>query len=112
MHLTEMLNGVRRLQLPEEPRGFKHSWYLYTVRLKDASESERDKLVEKLRQKNIGATVYYRTPIHLMPYYRQFGNYKLPETEKAAKQVFSLPIHPAVTEEQVDCIGKTVKELA
>jgi perosamine synthetase len=111
MQLTEMLSGVKRLQLPEEPRGFKHSWYLYTVRLKNATESERDKLVEKLRQRNIGATVYYRTPIHLMPYYKQFRNYKLSETEKASKQVLSLPIHPAVTSEQIEYIGKTVAEL-
>jgi perosamine synthetase len=111
MQLTEILGSVRRLQLPDESRGFKHSWYLYTVRLKNAAESERNKLVEKLRQKNIGATVYYHTPIHLMPYYRQFGNYKLPETEKASKQVLSLPIHPAVTKEQINYIGKTVAEL-
>jgi len=109
--LTEMLSDVKRLQLPEEPRGFKHSWYLYTVRLKDATESERDKLVEKLRQKNVGATVYYHTPIHLMPYYKQFGKYTLPETENAAKQVLSLPVHPAVTLEQIDYIGKTVVDL-
>jgi dTDP-4-amino-4,6-dideoxygalactose transaminase len=111
MQLTQMLSISRRLRLPEEPRGFKHSWYLYTVRLKDATEPERDKLVEKLREKNIGATVYYRAPIHLMPYYKQFGNYKLLETEKAAKQVFSLPIHPAVTLEQINYIGRTVTEL-
>ena len=109
--LTRMLSEVKRLQLPCEPKGFRSSWYLYTVRLKDASETERNKLVEKLRQKNIGATVYYRTPIHLMPYYKQLGKYKLPETEKASKQVFSLPIHPAVTVEQIDYVGKTVAEL-
>jgi perosamine synthetase len=109
--LTELLDKVKRLQLPCELKGFRSSWYLYTVRLRDASEAERDKLVEKLRQKNIGATVYYRTPIHLMPYYKQFGKYKLPETEKASRQVFSLPIHPSVTLEQIDYIGKTVAEL-
>jgi len=46
-----------------------------------------------------------------MPFYREFGVRKLPETEKAAKQVFSLPVHPSVTEEQVDFIGKTVLHL-
>jgi dTDP-4-amino-4,6-dideoxygalactose transaminase len=47
-----------------------------------------------------------------MPYYRErFGGRKLPETEKAAKQVFSLPIHPGVTEAQVDYIGKTLLNL-
>jgi perosamine synthetase len=110
--LTEILGSAKRLQLPEEPRGFRHSWYLYTVRLKDATESERGKLVEKLRQKNIGATVYYHAPIHLMPYYKRFGKYQLPEAEKASKQVFSLPVHPAVTSEQIDYIGRTVVKLA
>jgi perosamine synthetase len=109
--LTEKLGRIKRLQLPCEPKGFKHSWYLYTVRLKDASESERDALVGKLRQKGIGATVYYRTPIHLMPYYKRFGKYRLPETEKASKRVFSLPIHPAVTSKQIDYISKTMIEL-
>ena len=108
--LTEMLGSVKQLQLPEEPRGFRHSWYLYTVRLKNATESTRDSVVEKLRQKNIGATVYYHTPIHLMPYYKQFGKYQLPETEKASRQVFSLPVHPAVTSDQISYIGRTVAE--
>jgi len=111
MQLTEKLAKAKRLQLPSEPKGYGHSWYLYTVRLKDASESARDKLVEKLKRKNIGATVYYRTPIHLMPYYKRFGKYHLPETEKAAEQVFSLPVHPAVTAGQIDYIAKTVLEL-
>jgi len=109
--LTEKLTNAERLQLPCEPRGFRSSWYLFTVRLRNASEAERNAVVEKLRRKGVGATVYYRTPIHLMPYYRRFGRFRLPETEKAAGQVFSLPVHPAVTVEQVDYIAKTVLEL-
>jgi dTDP-4-amino-4,6-dideoxygalactose transaminase len=47
-----------------------------------------------------------------MPYYREdFGERRLPETEKAAKQVFSLPIHPRVSGEQIDYIGKTLLNL-
>ncbi|MEM2102848.1 MAG: DegT/DnrJ/EryC1/StrS family aminotransferase, partial [Candidatus Bathyarchaeia archaeon] len=100
-----------RLQLPFEPRGYVHSWYLFTVRLKDASVDERDAIVEKLRQKGVGATVYYRTPIHLMPYYKQFGTYHLPVAEAASAQVFSLPVHPGVSLEQVDFIADKVIEL-
>lgn len=106
--LTRMLSKAKKLQLPKEPDGFKHSWYLYTVRLKDAEAKERDEVVEKLRQEGVGAGVYYVNPIHLMPYYSRFGKYRLPETEKAAKQVFSLPVHPGVTQEQVDFIGEKV----
>jgi dTDP-4-amino-4,6-dideoxygalactose transaminase len=110
--LTRILAKTDRLQLPEETKDQQHSWYLYTVRLQNAAENERNKIVEELRRKDIGTEVYYANPVHLMPYYREhFGGRKLPETEKAAKQVFSLPIHPAVTEAQVDYIGKTLLNL-
>ena len=110
--LTKLLAGADRLKLPEESEERQHSWYLYTVRLKNATESERNKIVEELKQKGIGAEAYYVHPVHTMPYYREsFGGRKLPETEKAAKQVFSLPIHPGVTEAQVDYIGKTLLDL-
>lgn len=106
--LSAKLRKAENLQLPKESRAYKHSWYLYTVRLKDAKRKKRDKIVEALRQKSIGAGVYYVNPIHLMPYYRKFGKHRLQETEKAAKQVFSLPVHPGVTAKQTDFIGESV----
>jgi perosamine synthetase len=109
--LTRILSKTRKLKLPKEPKEYKHSWYLYTVRLKSGERKERDKIVEKLRQKGIGVGVYYVNPIHLMPPYENLGKYKLPETEKAARQVFSLPVHPSVTTEQIDFIGETVLHL-
>ncbi|MHC4891234.1 MAG: DegT/DnrJ/EryC1/StrS family aminotransferase [Planctomycetota bacterium] len=110
--LTRLLVKTERLQLPKESKDRQHSWYLYTVRLKNATENERNKIVEELRRREIGAEVYYVNPVHLMPYYREnFGGRKLPETEKAVKQVFSLPIHPGVTESQVDYIGKSLLNL-
>jgi perosamine synthetase len=110
--LTKLLAASDRLKLPEESEERQHSWYLYTVRLQNSTESERNKIVEELKRKDIGAEVYYINPVHLMPYYREsFGERRLPETEKASKQVFSLPIHPDVTEAQVDYIGKTLLQL-
>jgi len=106
--LTEELETTKKLQLPTEPEGFKCSYYLYTVRLKNAKTKKRDKLVEQLKQKGIGASVFYMNPIHLMPYYCKFGKRSLPVTEKASEQVFSLPVHPGVTAEQVDFIGSTL----
>lgn len=109
--LTERLSGITRLQLPAEPRGCKHGWYLYTVRLQDADASERNKIVYRLRKRAIGAAVYYPTPIHLMPYYRRFGEYHLPEAERAAQQVFSLPIHPGATSEEISYIVDSMMQL-
>jgi perosamine synthetase len=107
--LTNLLSASDRLKVPEDSEERQHSWYLYTVRLENATRDERDKILEELKKKGIGAVTYYVSPVHLMPYYREtFGERRLPETEKAASQVFSLPVHPGVTEEQIDYIGKTL----
>jgi perosamine synthetase len=110
--LTEVLKNTEKLRLPGEPKGGRHSWYLYTVRLVNSAEGERNRLLQELHRKEIGAEAYYVNPVHQMPYYlNSFGARKLPETEKAAKQVFSLPIHPGVTDEQIDYIGKSLLQL-
>jgi perosamine synthetase len=110
--LTQILAKNARLKLPSETADRRHSWYLYTVRLKDGEEAERNRILEALKEKGIGAAAYYVHPVHMMPYYREsFGSCRLPETEKAAGQVFSLPVHPGVTEEQVDYIGEALLNL-
>jgi perosamine synthetase len=106
--LTRKLKGRPELYLPNEPKGYRHSWYLYTVKLQKDEAKVRDKTVEDLRKEGVGATVYYHTPIHQMPYYRQFGTHQLPNTEKIAHQVFSLPVHPAVTSEEINDIAESV----
>jgi perosamine synthetase len=109
--LSAILVESKKLQWPTEPEGFKPSYYLYTVRLKNANKGKRDKLVEKLKQEGIGAFICYVNPIHTMPYYRKFAAHKLPVTETVSKQVFSLPVHPGVTPKQIDFIGETVLRL-
>ncbi|MBX5321565.1 MAG: DegT/DnrJ/EryC1/StrS family aminotransferase [Candidatus Bathyarchaeota archaeon] len=106
--LTAKLCKAENLQLPREQPNCRNSWYLYTVRLKGASRAKRDAVVEQLKSKGIGAEVYYPWPIHLMPAYRRFRRLRLTETEKAAEQVFSLPIHPSVSAQQADFIGETL----
>ena len=86
--LTKELKGTRGLFLPSEPKGYKHSWYLFTVRIQEDDAKVRNKIVEDLKKKGVAAAIYYHTPIHLMPYYQQFGRYLLPNTEKIAQQVF------------------------
>jgi len=107
--LTTILQKSKRLQIPTEPIGVRHSWYLYTVRVKDAERGERDKIISELKKNGIGSEAYYINPIHKMPFYKEnFGVFNLPETEKAADQVLSLPIHPGVTEKQIEFIGTTL----
>ncbi len=112
VRLNEILTKTDKLCLPSEPENGKHSWYLYTARLYQGTETQRNRILEGLHKNGIGAETYYVNPIHQMPYYlNTFGSQQLPETEKASKQVFSLPVHPGVTPEQVDFIGNTLLSL-
>ena len=106
--LTKNLEGTQKIKLPPELKNRKPSWYLYTIRIKNETEDKRNSIIKQMHEKGIGTEAYYPTPIHQMPYYKEnFGKFNLPETEKAAKQVLSLPIHPGVTEEQIDLIAQT-----
>jgi dTDP-4-amino-4,6-dideoxygalactose transaminase len=110
--LTSLLESIGRLELPEEPENYRHAWYLYTVRLRGGRVGERNKLVSKLVASGIQARVYYGTPVHMSPYYRRtFGTRPrtLPKTETAARQVFSLPCHQGLSEDDINYIAQKLK---
>lgn len=110
--LSGLLGNVEKIKLPSQMNDRTSSWYLYTVRIREGTQTQRNKLVAEMHNKSIGAEAYYPTPVHQMPYYLEtFGQFNLPETEKAANQVLSLPIHPSVIEEQIQYIAKTLIEL-
>ncbi len=110
--LTKNLEKTEKIKLPPELKNRKPSWYLYTIRIKDVSENERNNIIREMHDKGIGAEAYYPIPVHQMPYYKEnFGAFNLIETDNAAKQVLSLPIHPSVTDEQIDFIAQTLLSL-
>ena len=111
-YLIEKLGVLGKLVMPKEPAGRKHAWYLFTPRLRGANAGKRNKLVEKLRSKNIGCSVYYESPVHMLPYYRDLQSTRrsaLPETERACRQVFSLPVHPMLKQAELQYVTDSVK---
>ena len=111
-YLTEKLGTLGKLVMPREPAGRKHAWYLFTPRLRGANAGKRNKLVEKLRSRNIAASVYYESPVHMLPFYRDLQSTRrspMPETERACRQVFSLPVHPELKQTELQFIIDSVK---
>lgn len=110
--MTQKLKTCEKLTLPPKLSNRTPSWYLYTVRINNAEAEKRNNIIKQMHEKGFGAEAYYPIPINKMPYYREnFGDFNLPETDRAAKQVISLPIHPGVTEEQVDAIAEALLSL-
>jgi dTDP-4-amino-4,6-dideoxygalactose transaminase len=92
---------ITSVTTPTTPPDYTHVFHQYTVRVPD--EVDREAVAKRLNEKGVGVRVYYPLPIHKQPVFQAMDGYKdvvLPETEKAAAQVFSLPVHPALTEEE------------
>jgi aminotransferase EvaB len=87
------------LKLPIRYPHNDHAYYVYVV-----SHPRRDEILEKLLTYDIRLNISYRWPIHTMPPYKEFlpENENLPETEKAAAQIFSLPMYPSLKVEDQD----------
>jgi len=111
--LGEKLGVLGKVLPPKEPEGRKSAWYLYTLRLHGANAGKRNKVIEKLRSRNIEAAVYYESPLHLLPLYRERTTSRrpLPETEKACRQVFSVPVHPRLADAELEYIFDTMKRV-
>jgi dTDP-4-amino-4,6-dideoxygalactose transaminase len=101
--LSKLISDLK-VVLPIERKNENVNWYLYTI-----STDKRDKLLKKLNEKGIGAASYYSTPIHKTPFYKL--KIKLPITDLASSNVISLPIHPNVTQKNIEFIAKIMHEI-
>ena len=125
-HLTGELKHAPGLTTPDDVLG--HVFHQYTVRVSGGDGGRgvvgegdgdrggdgngmRDNLVAYLGEKGIGTGIYYPIPIHKQPLYQKLGfEDSLPVSERFADEVLSLPVHPAVSEDDLDYIIETVKE--
>ena len=94
-------------RLPFENPGTRHAYHQYTLAVGDG---RRDCMKAWLEQKGIGSAVHYPTPIHLQPVYKNDagGRAKLPNSERAAAEVLSIPVHPALEKEELERIVEAV----
>jgi perosamine synthetase len=97
----ELSAGGTALVVPPTAPGAAPVWHQYTVRVPD-----RDGVRSRLAERGVGTGVYYPTPIHRLPAYALALD--LPVTEQAAAEVLSLPVHPALTQAQLEHVVTAV----
>ena len=95
---------------PHVPRGYTHVYHQYTIRLEGASAAERDEVARVLREQwRVGTGVYYPIPNHRLPSLAPYApGLDLPGTEKAARECLSLPVHPSLSEADLERIVRAV----
>ncbi|MCR4405873.1 MAG: DegT/DnrJ/EryC1/StrS family aminotransferase [Anaerolineae bacterium] len=105
-YLSEHLQGV---VIPAVPEGRRHVFHQYTVRVLDG---RRDAVLDGLRERGIGTGAYYPVPVHQQRFYKDMGyDLTLPEAERAAQEVLSLPVHPGLSVADLQTITEAVNEL-
>ena len=104
------LPGIR--SLPIRP-GVTHAWHLFVVRIDFAVLGKtRQEAFADLKRRGIGTNVHY-LPVHLHRFYRERWSTRpglCPNAEAAYEQILSLPIHAAMTDEEVERVIEGIRE--
>lgn len=92
------------LTLPDDAPRTRGVYHLFTVRL-----AARDELQRFLTERGIGTAVHYPVPLHQQPVYRDAAaGVSLPECERAAGEVLSLPLYPELREDEQDAVAAAI----
>jgi len=99
--------SLNTISTPSVDANYYHIYHQYTIRV-----DNRDGLLDNLKSNNIGSEVYYPLPLHLQECYKYLGYAigSLPESEKASKEVISLPIFPELTEGEQQEVVETIEQ--
>jgi len=100
-----LLRGVHGIRTPGVAPGSTHVYHQYTIRVGD-----REHVQKHLAAAGIASAVYYPVPLHLQPMFAHLGYQPgtMPQAERAAIEVLSLPVYPELSSEQVERIARAV----
>ena len=104
----EALSGIEGIVIPFRAERRSHIFHQYTIRVLDG---RRDELRDALKEQGIGTAIYYPLPLHLQECFENLGckEGELPVSEKASREVLSLPVFPELTEEEQQSVVKAIK---
>lgn len=102
----ELLAGAP-VVTPYQAPNVKHVYHQYTIRA-----PRRDELEAWLKSQGIGTMIYYPVPLHRQQIYADLGlgPGSLPEAERAAQEVLSLPIYPELTDGQIEQVAAAIRQ--
>jgi dTDP-4-amino-4,6-dideoxygalactose transaminase len=106
-HYNQLLNGVDGVTIPHEPSWAEAVYHLYVIQT-----ARREGLQKYLADGHIATGLHYPLPLHLQKAYARSG-YKegdFPVSERAAKEILSLPMFPELTSDQIEEICDTIKQ--
>ncbi|WP_418280280.1 DegT/DnrJ/EryC1/StrS family aminotransferase [Halorubrum sp. DTA98] len=103
---TERLADVPEVTTPTESENGFHVYHLYVIQVPD-----RDDLRDHLADNGIDTGIHYDTPLHEHPAIEErVGDVDLPRSERLTDRIVSLPMHPGISESEVEYVARTITE--
>jgi len=103
-------DNLNTVVTPRVKPGYKHVWHQYTIRVDGGRD--RDAAIKALNEAGIGTGVFYPVPVHQQGYIKEMlGEQSFPVSEQLAKEVLSLPVHPQLSQDDLDVIVREVNKL-
>jgi perosamine synthetase len=113
-NLLETIIKKYNIKIPQEDQIKKFNWYLYTLAFNGSGDlTLRDHIKKKLIENGIGVAVYYDPPVHKTPFYQKFSlneNDDLQNTNWSSEHVLSFPVHPGVSEMDIQNIVNVLEK--
>jgi dTDP-4-amino-4,6-dideoxygalactose transaminase len=110
----DALAGVEEVEVPPDTFEGRHSWHLYAIRLRlEKLDIDREAFIRELAARGIGTSVHFiPIPLHAA-FAREAGcaPQRCPRAMELYPRLVSLPLYPAMTEEQVDLVAAAVREV-
>jgi dTDP-4-amino-4,6-dideoxygalactose transaminase len=105
---NQLFRDIENVQTPHEPSWSKAVYHLYVI----VCAEKRDELQRHLTQQNIGTGLHYPIPLHLQEAYAHLGSGSgsLPETERLAGRILSLPMYPQLDPQQQKDVAQTLAQ--
>jgi dTDP-4-amino-4,6-dideoxygalactose transaminase len=105
---SQLLNQPAEVQAPEIPEEMTSAWAQYSVLAKD--ETHRTQLQAKLKEAGIPTAIYYPKPLHLQTAFKSLGYEEgdFPVSEDFSGRIFSLPMHPYLSNSDQEIIVKNL----
>jgi len=98
--------NLENVEIPHILEGAKHAYHQYTIIC-----NNREKLLEEFKKNEIGFGIYYPKPLHKYPHLEKFGHNDLKVSERLVNEVVSLPVHPALTKEELEKIVDVINKV-
>ena len=104
--LNDKLTGIEGIEIPYVLPNVEHVYHQYTIKCEN-----REDMIQKLKNNDIGFGIYYPKPLHKYPHLEQYRHNDLVNSEMLASKVISLPVHPAVSHQDFEKISEVFQQL-